>query len=149
MNTPNPVTGYYSTPNSSIPLNNRPSGEVAPIAWEQLKPFRDAAPTWPVFQDGPANRCRLCTQNIWYSYDPLGKKYVYGDDEVITLIVAHIRQVHSEVVTNDGTEDSAVLGDPGNDPPGNISPGDASGPGNKESDTSGVSETESRDRKRE
>jgi hypothetical protein len=150
MNTTNPVTGYYSTPNSNIPLNSRPPGEIADIAWQQLKPFRDAASTWPVFQDGPANRCRLCNQNIWFAYDVNGNPYVYGGDEVITLIVAHIRQVHSEVVTNDGTEErTPVLGDPGNDSPGDVSPGNASGPGNQESDTSGVSEAESGDRKRE
>jgi hypothetical protein len=128
--------GYYSTPNANIPLNKRPPGEIADIAWRQLKPYRDAAPTWPVTQDGRFNRCRLCGQNIWYAYDVNGNPYVYGDDEIITLIVAHIRQVHSEDIAN-GREDysAPVLGSPVNGDPGGISAGDADRPGNKESNS--------------
>lgn len=140
MTTPNPLTGYYSTPNASIPLNNRPPGEIAEVAWRQLKPYRDAAPTWPVHQDGRFNRCRLCNQNIWFAYDVNGNPYVYVDDEIITLIVAHIRQVHSEMVTSDRAEDStaAILGSPGNGHPGSVSNSDADRPGDKESDSSRI-----------
>jgi hypothetical protein len=117
---------YYSTPNVNIPLNNRPRGEMADIAWQQLKPFRDAAPTWPVSKDGRYNRCRLCTQNIWYTFDETGKAYKYEGDEIIALIVAHIRQVHSEDIAN-GREDywysAPVLDSPGNGDPGGISAG--------------------------
>lgn len=125
------MCSYFQTPNVNIPLNKRAPGEVAAIAWQQLKPFQDAAPTWPVFQDGPCNRCRLCTQNIWSTYDPLGKRFQYGDGEVIALIVAHIRQAHAEVVTNDGTKehDAAILVAPGNGHPGSVSSRDADRPG--------------------
>lgn len=135
MTTPNSF-GYYSTPNSNIPLNNRPPGEIAPIAWEQLKPYRDAASTWPVHEDGRFNRCRVCTQNIWFWHDANGNPYVYETDEIIALIVAHIRQVHPEVVTNDGTEEHDVLGSPGYGDPGSVGTSDADRPGDKESDSS-------------
>jgi hypothetical protein len=139
MTTPIPVTGYYSTPNCSIPLNNRPAGEIADIAWKQLKPYRDAASTWPVTQDGRFNRCRSCKQNIWFAYDPSGRAYKYENDEVITLIVAHIRQVHSEDIENGREEYSApVLDSPGNGDPGGVGTGDADRPGDKESDPSRV-----------
>lgn len=131
-------SGYYTTPNINIPLNDRPPGEIADIAWQQLKPYRNAAQTWPVFQDGRYNRCRLCSQNIWFTYDASGHTYVYREDEIITLIIAHIRQVHAEAVTNDRAEEypTTVLGSPGNGHPGSLSDGDADRPGDKESDSS-------------
>lgn len=98
---------YYQTPNSNVPLNNRSPGELAQIALDQLKPFEDAADTWPIqamYRDHrDCNICLICDQNIWFSTDMLGYEYHLTEANKRTLTVAHIRQIHSEVVSGKET----------------------------------------------
>jgi hypothetical protein len=92
--------GSGDTPNIMIPLNNRAPGEIADIAWQQLKPYAEAAATWPIHEtirDGRiCNVCRLCKQNIWFKYDEDGQPYKYSYAELQPLLVAHIRQCHTD-----------------------------------------------------
>lgn len=94
------MAGYFQTPNMYVPYNDRESGEIAPIAIEQLEAWKAAAETWQTYTDGRANRCQECHQNIWFTKDPQGYPYTYTDDDISALKVAHIRQNHSEVVSN-------------------------------------------------
>jgi hypothetical protein len=95
------MAGYYQTPNKMIPLNDRPAGEIADIAKQQLKPYHDAAYNWQTYTDGRCNRCTECHQNIWFSKDPQGHEYQYSLDEILALTVAHIRQVHNDRITQE------------------------------------------------
>lgn len=101
------MNGYYFTANKDIPYNDRRPGEIASVAIDQLKPYREAALTWPIYEiirfsetspPRECNVCRECNQNIWFTTDEYGHKYDYNGDEIIALIVAHIRQIHSEMV---------------------------------------------------
>lgn len=91
--------GYFLTPNKMIPLNDRPAGEIAPIALEQLEGWRAVAEGWETYSDGRSNRCKECHQNIWFSRDPQGHEYTYTYHEVLALKVAHLRQCHAEIET--------------------------------------------------
>lgn len=138
--------GFGMTPNVNIPLNKRDSGTIAPVAIDQLKPYREAAETWPTFIDAhtdeesrlrKANRCRVCSQNIWFTLDPNGYHIEYTADELTTLLTAHIRQVHTEVIDAGPETISAVLersSDP-NSRGGNRR--DSSGHGDKDIDPRG------------
>ena len=100
--------GYGTPPNNAIPLNDRPPGELAPIAFLQLKPFQEAAIQWPIHEviryDADDSKrktmvCRLCDQAIWFLVDEEGHPFTYiYDVDIKPLIVAHIRQLHSERV---------------------------------------------------
>ena len=92
--------GYYITQNKNIPLNDREPGEIAEVAIEQLKPYRDIARTWQTYTDGYTNRCYACHQNIWFTTDPKRRPYQYSEDELMALITAHIRQCHEEVASD-------------------------------------------------
>jgi len=98
-------TGYYMTANKNIPLNDREPGEIADVAWAQLKPYREAAQTWPVYKHYEDNRhknkCRVCSQNIYFDKDEDHNPYDYSDEEILALIVAHVRQCHSKIVTGE------------------------------------------------
>lgn len=86
--------GYFQTPNVNIPNNNRPKGEVAPIALAELESWQVMARDWKVYTDGRCNRCAECHANIWFTSDPQRRPYQYTVDEILALTVAHIRQVH-------------------------------------------------------
>lgn len=86
------------TANKMIPLNDREPGEIAQVAIDQLKPYQVAAKTWGVYPDDRATRCKRCDQCIWFTFDPHGEIYHYDDEEIQSLIVAHIRQVHPNEV---------------------------------------------------
>lgn len=100
------MEGYGFTPNKMIPLNDREPGEIAKIAWQQLKPYRIAAETWPVYRHFRDKRhsmcCRLCTQCLWFVTDITGEIYQYTDEETLTLIVAHIRRCHEDMINEKG-----------------------------------------------
>jgi hypothetical protein len=95
------------TPNKMIPLNDRPAGQIADIAWQQLKPYREAAQTWPIGQEVRESRtcmvCRRCNQSVWFMSDMFELEYQYQESEKLALIVAHIRQRH--------TSDEGVIDD--------------------------------------
>jgi hypothetical protein len=95
------MEGYYQTPNVNIPYNDRPKGEVAQIALDQLKEWEQLAESWPVYTDGRSNRCSECHQNIWFTKDPLGHEYTYDPSEILALKVAHVRQSHSDSSNRD------------------------------------------------
>lgn len=103
--------GFGSTPNKMIPLNDREPGEIAEIAWTQLKPYQIAARYWPIYQEmrhgdtmGPrwVHACRVCTQAVWFNSDEDRVDYNYTDEEKLTLIVAHVRRCHAEMVNDRG-----------------------------------------------
>jgi hypothetical protein len=103
--------GFGSTPNNQIPLNDRPPGTIAGIAWAQLMPYQIAAQTWPIYQEmragetmGPrwVHACRVCTQAMWFNSDEDKVPYDYTDEEITTLIVSHIRRCHEDMVNEKG-----------------------------------------------
>jgi hypothetical protein len=83
----------YQSPNDS-PRD----GTIHPIATGQLQSYQDAALTWPLIQIDRENRCGVCEQNIWFLCDTKGQVYKYTHDEILALVVAHLRQRHSEAV---------------------------------------------------
>jgi hypothetical protein len=93
------MEGYYQTPNVNIPHNNRPKGEIAPIALAELEGWRAVAREWDVYTDGRCNRCHDCHANIWFSTDPQRGEYMYAPGETLALIVAHLRQCHTEIAS--------------------------------------------------
>jgi hypothetical protein len=94
--------GYFQTPNVDVPLNNREKGQIADVAKDQLKVWQEAAWEWnvkTVIRHGrECNICGVCRQNIWFTADPKGIVYKYSTDEIVALIVSHIRQLHSSMV---------------------------------------------------
>lgn len=102
--------GYYNAPNADIPLNNRQAGEVAPVAFDQLRPYQEAADQWPMHSawhkanedmDMPAMfgmECRFCGQFIWAIQDENSAPYQYEPGVTKALTVAHIRRQHQEKV---------------------------------------------------
>lgn len=100
------MDGFYFTPNINIPLNKREPGTIADVAWEQLKRFRIAAETWPIYRHYRDGRhcmvCRFCDQCVWFVMDPNGKEYEYTDDDIRSVIIAHVRQIHSDIVDEKG-----------------------------------------------
>jgi hypothetical protein len=93
------MEGYYQTPNVNIPYNDRPKGELAPIALAELEGWRAVAAQWDVYTDGRSNRCHDCHQNIWFSKDPQGHDYQYNPSELESLLIAHLRQCHGGIAT--------------------------------------------------
>jgi hypothetical protein len=100
--------GYFQTPNLMIPYNDRPEGEIAPIALAQLEEWEAVAREWPVERHThqseyspprPGWCCAKCDKTIWFVNDPFGKIYQYTPREILALKVAHLRQCHQEVVT--------------------------------------------------
>lgn len=95
--------GYYETPNINIPLNNREKGEIAQVALDQLAAYEGVAATWPILRHVHHYRecrcCGKCDQTLWFNSDPEERPYQYTGRETLALIVAHIRQIHSEAVT--------------------------------------------------
>jgi hypothetical protein len=84
---------FYSSPNDSPK-----DGTIHPLGLAQLAVFQEAAIMWPRYPDGRAIRCGKCDQSMYFTLDPGGKPYRYSDDEIMALIVAHIRQNHEEAV---------------------------------------------------
>lgn len=97
------TAGYYETPNVFVPLNARDKGEIAPIALEQLALYQRVAAEWPILayvrKGRECNTCGICDENIWFTSDQAGIKYSYTEEELTALKVAHIRQVHSDIIT--------------------------------------------------
>lgn len=85
---------YFITKNQDVPLNDRPKGEVAPHAIRELQRWQKIANEWGIYPDGRCRRCMECDENIWFAVDDHGREYIYSDEEINALIVAHIRQVH-------------------------------------------------------
>jgi hypothetical protein len=82
----------------------------AHLAQDQLRPFREAALTWPIWttlrhsETSPprwSHVCRYCDQTIWFKNDLQNRPFTYSEEEIVTLITAHIRQVHSKYVTGE------------------------------------------------
>lgn len=79
------------------------------LVFDQLRPYREAALTWPIRQELKDNRwcnlCRLCRQNIWFASDMNKVHYEYTDEDKMSLIVAHIRQCHPSMEVDDVRND--------------------------------------------
>jgi hypothetical protein len=73
-------------------------GTIHPIALGQLVTWQDIALKWPLAQVDRENRCGVCEQNIWFLCDTKGQVYKYTNDEILALVVAHLRQRHSEAI---------------------------------------------------
>jgi hypothetical protein len=95
------MTDYYQSSNVNIPHNHRQPGRIALVAIKRLAAYQRIARQWPSYLDGRANRCTECMQNMWFNTDGHGVSYEYSDYEILSLVTAHIRQVHSEVVDDD------------------------------------------------
>lgn len=72
------------------------------LALDQLAQWQDIAHTWPTF-DATINgrdgvQCGRCSQTIFFRTDVGGNRYVYFPNQILALIVAHIRQNHEEVI---------------------------------------------------
>ena len=132
------MDGYYNTPNSMVPLNNREPGTIADVAVRQLQRYRETAQTWPVYQEmrhgvtmGPrwVHACRLCEQAIWFNADTNKVPYDYTEAEKLTLIVAHIRQNHTddtgEIHGPDGPGNDQILDSASGNDIGSVDPGNA------------------------
>lgn len=72
------------------------------IAHRQLELWEEIALSWPVFLDNSEKqwpyRCNKCGQCIYFGKDPSGSFFLYTGEQELALIVAHIRQCHSEVI---------------------------------------------------
>ena len=109
------VRGFSMTPNTQVPLNNREPGTVAQVAWDQLKPYQIAAQSWPVYQEMRydeaierqrwVHACRVCEQGLWFNSDENQDPFDYSDAEILTLIVAHVRRSHADMVNDKGEFD--------------------------------------------
>lgn len=140
----------YNTPNTAIPLNNRMPGEIADIAWEQLKRYREAATCWPVqfrMRDYRSMYvCRYCEQCLWFLKDTKGVDFWYTPAEKDALIIAHIRQCHSSMIGEKGevSESSAefeVLDNTGCANPASEHPGNDDRPVDQSRDSRGIEYT--------
>jgi len=89
-------TSYCLTPNVMVPLNSRKTGSIATVAMEQLRHYQSIARKWQTWPDGRCRRCMECDENIYFTHDTNANPYMYTDDEILALIVAHIRQVHDD-----------------------------------------------------
>lgn len=79
--------------------NDGAAGEIHPMAIDQLKLFEEAADRWGLAQSADQYyRCGQCQQAIWREVDDNGHSYLWSAEEIKSLIVAHIRQRHSEDV---------------------------------------------------
>lgn len=143
---------FYNVPNTAIPLNNRRPGEIADIAKEQLKRYERAAETWPVqatmVDHRMGERCRVCHQNLWFHHDTQERPFNYAPAETRALIVAHIRQVHEDIISLDGEimedkdeREREILGATGGGYAGSIGSSDANRPWDKSRDSRGIEYT--------
>jgi hypothetical protein len=93
------MTGYYVTPNKNVPLNDREPGTIAQVALDQLAEWNAIAERWHYRETDNEVRCDYCGQNLWFVHDKHGVMYDYSREELLALTVAHIRQNHSEVIS--------------------------------------------------
>jgi hypothetical protein len=77
---------------------NESRGEIHPLALGQLAIYQDIARDWPRYPDGRCVRCGKCDQSIYMRRDVNNVAYSYTKDEIESLVVAHIRQAHAEVI---------------------------------------------------
>jgi hypothetical protein len=81
------------------PNDSPRNGTLHEIALKQLSQWEEMAWEWPCFQDSEGYmRCRDCGQSIARAWDDHGVVYELASDQILSLIVAHLRQRHSEVV---------------------------------------------------
>jgi len=78
------------------PNDSPGDGTIHPIALEQLQRYAKIAGTWKVYEDRHIMRCEKCHQGVWSIYDAKGNRYRYTSEEILALLVAHIRQVHDD-----------------------------------------------------
>lgn len=84
------------------PNDSPKDGTIHPIALRQLEEWQEIALEWDTFE-APINgrqgiHCGRCSQTIWFRTDMAGHAFLYTADMILGLIVAHIRQAHSEVL---------------------------------------------------
>ena len=82
------------------PNDSPRDGTLHVIAVEQLKEWQDIAYTWPTFESAIDGRegvqCGRCSQTLWFRTDVGGNRFVYTPDQILTLLVAHVRQRHAD-----------------------------------------------------
>lgn len=88
------------------PNDSPRDGTIHPIGLQQLAEYQELAGDWPRYPDGRSMRCGKCDQNLWFTRDLNGSHYVYEDHELMSLVVAHIRQNHAEVTSGNVKEAS-------------------------------------------
>ena len=67
------------------------------LATEQLAAWEKLAANWPLYVDGPCGRCASCHVNVIRLVDEQGISYVYTDEQLLALKVAHLRQAHMDL----------------------------------------------------
>lgn len=82
------------------PTPNESPGEVHPMAVAQLELYQRIAESWPRYPDGRCVRCGKCDQSIYMRWDSQGQRYQYLYSQILSLVVAHIRQNHEKVIEN-------------------------------------------------
>jgi len=92
------------------PNDSPRDGTMHVIAVEQLKGWQDVAHTWPTFEAKINGRdgvqCGRCSQTVFFRSDMGGNRFQYTADQILALLVAHIRQAHSEANSGDYQEAS-------------------------------------------
>lgn len=100
------MDAYSRTPNTNVPLNNRPKGTVGSIAVEQLRSYQERAAKWRVYRVRRDGRdmyvCQACEESLWFVSDAEEQVYQYTPEVLLALKVAHIRQAHDKDGTNNG-----------------------------------------------
>lgn len=93
---------YGMLPDSQNP--NASPGEIHPMAINKLAVFQVAAIDWPRYPDGRCVRCGKCDQSMYMRWDVNHVRYQYTKDEILALVVAHIRQAHEGSLIFHGAE---------------------------------------------
>jgi hypothetical protein len=70
---------------------------LAPLATSQLAAWQDIADDWPLHVDGWHERCTECGQSVLRLFDHHAVPYRYTPAQRRMLIVAHLRQAHTEM----------------------------------------------------
>lgn len=79
-----------------MPLPGMPAAPPAHVTAE-LAGWQELAQMWPMSWclSDPHARCEACGQSVIRLADDYGTGYRYAHADALSLVVAHIRQVHS------------------------------------------------------
>ena len=72
------------------------SGQLAPVARDQLAAWQDIAQARGVHLDGRVWRCS-CGKGVYLDTDELGRTYVYTPEEKMAAMVLHLRNHHTDL----------------------------------------------------
>lgn len=70
---------------------------LAPLALRQLEAWQTVAQAWETGFDRGCLRCVSCGQSIARMSDASGVAYHYDNDQLLALVVLHLRECHKEL----------------------------------------------------